>query len=376
MASFPMRAAWLAKLSLVSLSLSLSVAALGCSDAEDADTYDGTQDEIIGGQPYDGDPATLYMMEQGRFSCTASLIAPRVVLTARHCLPPGGRTSGLSVGTGPRADGSNVYARVSSVRTPPGVGSSIENSDIAILILDRAGSLTPYRPSFNAPRVGESIVGIGYGQTNGTRRGLPAGRKYRGTGTIGSLSARELVTARPLPCYGDSGGPLFNAGGEVIGVVSRGTASTCEGGRGVYTRVDAFRAFIEQAIRETGGTVPPGPTPSPNPSPNPNPNPAPTPNPSGVIDICARPFEGALAVDQTLTFGCSIPALSRTSIAVSAPQAVSSQLTIEGTTYPERTEDAAVYPIRPRAAATPFELRVRGTNRSRPMPLRVELRTE
>jgi hypothetical protein len=297
-----------------------------------------------------------------------------VVLTALHCVDSGsgvGAASNYSIGVGPRADGSSVYARVSEIRTAR--ASRFEGNDIALLLLASAGTLTPYEVSFVAPRVGDPIVGIGYGQTNGSRRGLPSGRKYRGASTIGRLGTMEIVTARALPCYGDSGGPLFDAGGRVIGIVSRGTASTCEGGSGIYTRVDAHRALIERAITDTGGTTPPAEPPPSEPPPSEPPPSAPPPptTPDGTIDVCAAPFEREIAVGEIVRLGCTLPPGRVVRLYTSSPQSLRTTLVIEDRTYVS-SEASVAYTFRARPSPTPFTFTVVGSNRYRPMPIRIE----
>lgn len=351
------------------------IALAGCASSGDFDDFGEASDAIIGGAPHDGDPQTVYLMYRGGFVCTGSLIAPRVALTALHCVDSGGGVgpaSAFSIGVGPRADGREVYARVSEIRTPR--SGSFAGNDIAVLILASAGSLTPYEPSFAAPRVGDPVVGIGYGQTNGSRRGLPSGRKYRGASRIGALGRMEIVTAGPLSCYGDSGGPLFDAAGRVIGVVSRGTAGTCEGGSTIYTRVDAHRALIERALVDTGATVPSPPLPEPAPPsdpPAPAPEPAPPGLPPGTVDICAAPFDRPIAVGEIVRLGCTLPAGRVVRLFASAPQSIRTTLVIEDRTYVS-TEPSVAYTFRARASPTPFTFTVAGSNRYRAMPIRVE----
>ena len=72
----------------------LSLTALACS-AESPSVGDtqlelgSSASAIIGGQAYDGHPAVLFLTVDGPGyygSCTASLIAPDIALTAAHCV--------------------------------------------------------------------------------------------------------------------------------------------------------------------------------------------------------------------------------------------------------------------------------------------------
>lgn len=247
---------------LVGMVMALGTGCAAGTLGDDTPRLDTRSVGIIGGSPHAGDPAVLYLMQDGRFSCTGSLIAPRVVLTAKHCVQSDGGAmtpaSRMSVGTGPDADGSTPYANVTAIRAAPG---GLEAGDIALLILDRAGSLTPYRyVTDSPPAAGARVIGIGYGQTTDSDGG---GRKFRGESTIGFLDAQEFTTSGALSCYGDSGGPGFLADGRIFGVVSRGTTDSCERGQTVYVRTDAFRSLIESAIAEGGGAAPPPGDPPP-----------------------------------------------------------------------------------------------------------------
>lgn len=95
--------------------------------------------------------------------------------------------------------------------------------------------------------------------------------------------------------------------------------------------------------------------------------------PAGVIDICARPYTGTIEVGATMTFGCSIPANRDVTLITGAPQEILTELTVDGFTYGARFESDAEYIFRRRASNTPFTVRVRGSNRYRPMPIYLEL---
>jgi serine protease Do len=88
--------------------------------------------------------------------------------------------------------------------------------DLALLSIDAAG-LTPLRPASVSPRVGEMVFAFGHpwGQRNTVTRGI-----------VSALVSAQNRRGQTLPIVrsdaplapGNSGGPLVNAMGEVIGI--------------------------------------------------------------------------------------------------------------------------------------------------------------
>jgi serine protease Do len=88
--------------------------------------------------------------------------------------------------------------------------------DLALLSIDAAG-LTPLRPASVSPRVGEMVFAFGHpwGQRNTVTRGI-----------VSALVTAQNRRGETLPIVrsdaplapGNSGGPLVNASGEVIGI--------------------------------------------------------------------------------------------------------------------------------------------------------------
>ncbi len=255
---------------------SLSVALLGGCAAEIDQTSvppGSAPSAIIDGTPHDGDPATLFVLTEGHRSCTGALIAPRAVLTARHCIEDvdtgrRARAQDIEVFQG-RFGGENQYARVVDYETTEGRIIPLDDPsvDVAVLILDGPGNARPYGIVRDRAELrGQRITGIGYGVTDDGR----SGEKYRGTSTVDMIGQNSFTTAGPLACFGDSGGPAILADGRIAGVAHgvwgerayrRDQADVaCQ--ISMYVRTDAFIELIDRAVARAGGyEQAPAPTP-------------------------------------------------------------------------------------------------------------------
>jgi hypothetical protein len=214
-------------------------------------------------------------------ACTATLIAPNLLLTARHCVASGehdqimcGRAafgpvvSGGSVAVTNSAilDSSSVFHRGAAVRVPS-EGNDTCGFDVALLILEDLIPGTEALPA--VPRIdrnavaGEPYVAVGYGQDE-TGQQTPGRMLRAGLSVacdVGScpnfgVTATEFVGESGV-CSGDSGGPALDADGKVVGVVSRG-ADPCE--QPVYSSVASWSDWITATALDAaaaGGYDPP-----------------------------------------------------------------------------------------------------------------------
>jgi hypothetical protein len=221
------------------------------------------QTEVVAGVPDNGaDPAVIALDIDGTDLCSGTLIAPDVVLTARHCVsttpeqiacptttsqitanrPP----STLHVLAGDDVTTAKQVANGLRVFTPS--SDQICNEDIALILLDaEVPGIDPLDVSATGVGAGDHVTSIGYGRLGD---GDPAGKKLlREHVAVLDISPAEFSVGEAT-CQGDSGGPaLDETSGEIVGVVSRG-GPTCDGAgaHNVYTRTDVFQSLIAEAL--------------------------------------------------------------------------------------------------------------------------------
>jgi secreted trypsin-like serine protease len=209
---------------------------------------------IIGGHKDQGSQhqSVLFMLTTANELCTGSLIAPRVIVTAKHCVL-GHTVDQIRFGFGPDFASGVPYKRVTNIRTTEGFDT--EGKDIALLLLESEGTLEPIPWQHSSTDLlFETVTLVGYGQqSTGDPRQVNYGEKAITTSSIIATSTFEFAIDGPSTCFGDSGGPALLDSGLLVGIVSRGQ-ERCTGSS-VLTRVDAFTAFINSAILDTNGTV-------------------------------------------------------------------------------------------------------------------------
>jgi hypothetical protein len=209
-------------------------------------TPDG--DAIVGGQSYSGLPAVGALVSADQAFCTGTLIAPRTVLTAAHCLTSvSAGTVGFAIGTNAAKPAHLLGARRLEVH--PGFDSRTLANDVAMVHLKSDAPVTPLPvlAQMDADWVDTELFFLGFGMTNAVT-GRGAGKKRGVWIPVTEVGDTTFAYAAPgrNTCYGDSGGPALHRDAVgawfVAGVTSWGDARCSR--FGVDTRVDRFLDFL------------------------------------------------------------------------------------------------------------------------------------
>jgi len=230
-------------------------------------------------------------------SCSGSLVAPNVVLTARHCISnlvnkepftctdsgeltadsKGGRFGALIdpakltiyVGAAFKEPVAALGAKVFATQTP-----TICRNDVAAIVLDRELTgvpLTAIRIDRGNDR-GEVLRVGGYGETEDATIGVRRAKDGLVISQVGSstfrpdgdpIPPRTFLTLGPALCIGDSGGPALSSSGAVTGIYSQ-LVGACDSpnARQYFTQVAPFASEVLAPAFELTGYEPIIETPS------------------------------------------------------------------------------------------------------------------
>jgi secreted trypsin-like serine protease len=281
----------------VSVALACSIAATMLVPATAPATTTGAHASIIGGDVAsisDFPSLAFIAVTEGRngFTCTGTVISPRVVLTAAHCVEdltrggfiPAGQYTVVTGFTNPYRTSRAERSAVTSTRVSPEYNPGVGHGDAGILILAAPVAAAPIALATAADSAlyegGAPVQLAGWGLTRFGSN--PPPQTLQATAAVvqapAACSARtkrynptyspaaQMCTSNPPAfktggCFGDSGGPAIarRADGSAVevGVISTGAPRCNTKLPNIFTRADLISTWAGQWIAATELGAPP-----------------------------------------------------------------------------------------------------------------------
>lgn len=216
---------------------------MGCAaDANEQEEAAGeTSQEIIGGQVASAYEEAALINGNG-YICSGAIIAPRIALTAGHCVGGSSYTVKVPYANNQSARGTRVWTNY--VATGDTVNPN--TLDVAVIILDTPITLSKY------PKLASAPIADGTNTIN-------VGRIKDGTASYSNLYfGRDVAVSDGAPSFplayrgstiiqsGDSGGPVYTGSGanRTLVAVNSGASPSWQ----VLARVDLAYTKLQQLI--------------------------------------------------------------------------------------------------------------------------------
>jgi len=218
----------------------------------------GTYKEVVG-------------IKTGNAGCTATIVGPKVVVTAAHC-GNNGDTSTFTLG------GTSFSGKFERSSLYPA-----QDHDVAVIILTsevvKGTHVDNYSTVGGTAVVGQTLTLLGYGCTQPGGGGAPDGKLRFGTAKMKSFSGFDVVSGGGAAlCFGDSGGPGFfstSSGNANILLTVNSKGNIRDTNYTARLDVQESKTFLQQmvtkhtvdicGINKDCGVAPPPPPPPPPP---------------------------------------------------------------------------------------------------------------
>ena len=210
---------------------------------------------LVGGTPEEGYPGAVALLADidgagsgAEVYCSGTLVSPRVIATAAHCIDEAGPDPDITAFFGPDAYGEGTRIGVTMSEAHPGwTGDITGDHDLGLLLLgfpaDPDWAVPLHHDPITDEDLGHQVRRIGFGRHD-PELPDPDGVKRSGVTTIGFVSTMDWFTSSDeelFTCNGDSGGPVLidrGAGELLAGVHSFG--ADCQAGSNGATRIDVY----------------------------------------------------------------------------------------------------------------------------------------
>ncbi|MFH8372245.1 trypsin-like serine protease [Streptomyces cyaneofuscatus] len=202
----------------------------------------GTAGAVVGSPAPTGQYVSVVKLnigdEANSRACSGTLVDPSWVLTAASCFAA---TPGAAVPAGrPALTTTATLSDGKAVAVTDVVPHS--GRDLALARLAAPAAVASATRAAAAPAAGADLTAVGFGRTR--TEWVPA-KLHTGTFTVNTSDATTLaITGKGTDaiCKGDTGGPLLNDAGHIVGVNSRSWQGGCLGTDRAETRTGAIAA--------------------------------------------------------------------------------------------------------------------------------------
>jgi len=249
----------------IALMLSSMFTMVGCSveATEEPEEQHQATSRIVNGKLDTAHPAVVAIGwtitkadgTRGSATCTGTVIGPKTILTAGHCVKPaaeGDEFSDYVVGFGSDfKKASAVIKGTEAIPHPSYQPAVFGNYDVGIVLLEQPTTVAPLRiAQVITTMTNHTVTHVGFGKTSTTSTTTNSTKQTVDLPvTMQTAHVLQTGNGKSGICNGDSGGPMLSINGQtkealIVGVHSYVDNSTTCLGHGYSTRTDTVKDFV------------------------------------------------------------------------------------------------------------------------------------